>query len=140
MCGIAGFVASPTRQNSREGIETIARAMDDSLAHRGPDGHDIWIDPDADVALIHRRLAIVDLTPTGAQPMLSANGRFVITYNGEVYNFRELRSELQALGYWFRSQTDSEVVLYALAEWGLKALSSIPGTDKNPLPGLRCAW
>jgi asparagine synthase (glutamine-hydrolysing) len=101
MCGIAGFVSSPTRQTSPDQIVKIARAMDDSLAHRGPDGHDIWIDPDADVALIHRRLAIVDLTPTGAQPMVSANGRFIITYNGEVYSHLEIRADLEARGYVF---------------------------------------
>jgi len=121
MCGIAGFVASPTRKNSPERIETIARAMDDSLAHRGPDGHDIWIDPDADVALIHRRLAIVDLTPTGAQPMLSANGRFVITYNGEVYSHLAIRADLEAKGVRFRGHSDTEAMLESIALYGMKA-------------------
>jgi asparagine synthase (glutamine-hydrolysing) len=121
MCGIAGFVAGTTRKDSPDRIERIARAMDDSLAHRGPDGHDIWIDPDADMALIHRRLAIVDLTPTGAQPMVSANGRFIITYNGEVYSHREIRAELEAKGVRFRGHSDTEVMLESIAWHGIKA-------------------
>ena len=75
----------------------------------------------------HRRLAIIDLSPAGHQPMVSANHRFLLSYNGEIYNFRELRSELEAKGYWFRSRTDSEVVLNALAEWGVEALNRFNG-------------
>ena len=69
----------------------------------------------------------IDLSPAGHQPMISADHRFVLTYNGEIYNFRELRTELEAKGYWFRSQTDSEVVLSALAEWGADALLKFNG-------------
>ena len=83
------------------------------------EGH--WIE--GNVGIGHRRLAIIDLSPAGHQPMVSANHRFLLSYNGEIYNFRELRSELEAKGYWFRSRTDSEVVLNALAEWGVEALN-----------------
>ena len=95
--------------------------MDASLAHRGPDGHDIWIDPEAGAALVHRRLAIVDLSPTGYQPMTSANGRFVITYNGEVYSHLEIRAELEAKGIRFRGHSDTEVILELIARHGVSA-------------------
>jgi len=93
--------------------------MDLSLAHRGPDGHDIWIDRDPGVALVHRRLAIVDLSPAGHQPMSSADGRFVITYNGEVYSHREIRAELEAKGQLFRGHSDTEVILESIARIGV---------------------
>src|ERR1700730_189272 len=114
MCGIAGFVAGPKHQQSFEQIEQIARGMDSSLAHRGPDDHDIWIDRDPGVALVHRRLAIVDLSAAGHQPMLSADGRFVITYNGEVYSHLEIRAELEAKGQLFRGHSDTEVILESI--------------------------
>ena len=79
------------------------------------------------MAIGHRRLAIIDLSPAGQQPMVSADHRFVLTYSGEIYNFRELKAELEAIGYWFRSRTDSEVALYALAEWGTAALERFNG-------------
>ncbi|MGB5050131.1 MAG: hypothetical protein WBO46_14400, partial [Caldilineaceae bacterium] len=99
--------------------------MTDAVAHRGPDGEGQWIE--GNVGIGHRRLAIIDLSPAGHQPMVSADHRYVFSYNGEVYNFRELRSELEAAGYWFRSKTDSEVVLNALAEWGTAALERFNG-------------
>jgi asparagine synthase (glutamine-hydrolysing) len=99
--------------------------MTDAIAHRGPDGEGHWIE--GSVGLGHRRLAIIDLSPAGHQPMISADHRYVLTYNGEIYNFRELRTELEALGYWFRSKTDSEVVLHALAHWGHDALLRFNG-------------
>jgi asparagine synthase (glutamine-hydrolysing) len=99
--------------------------MTDAIAHRGPDGEGQWIEGNA--GLGHRRLAIIDLSPAGCQPMISADRRFVLSYNGEVYNYRELRAELEAEGVWFRSQTDSEVVLYALAHWGAEALLKFNG-------------
>jgi len=95
--------------------------MDSSLAHRGPDGHDIWIDSDVGVALVHRRLAIVDLSPAGHQPMLSSDGRFVITYNGEVYSHIEIRAELEAKGHVFRGHSDTEVILESIARTGVSA-------------------
>lgn len=121
MCGIAGLV----NFDGAPLAPPVLKRMTDAIAHRGPDGEGHWID--GPVGLGHRRLAIIDLSPAGQQPMISADHRYVLSYNGEVYNFRELRGELQALGYWFRSQADSEVVLYAIAEWGLKALHRLNG-------------
>jgi len=121
MCGIAGVVyldAAPVSP-------VILKRMTDAVAHRGPDGEGHWIE--GNVGLGHRRLAIIDLSPAGRQPMLSADQRFVLSYNGEIYNFRELRTELEACGYRFRSGTDSEVVLNALAAWGTKALDEFNG-------------
>jgi asparagine synthase (glutamine-hydrolysing) len=121
MCGIAGLI----NLDGAPVAPPVLKRMTDAIAHRGPDGEGHWIE--GAVGIGHRRLAIIDLSPAGQQPMISADHRYVLSYNGEVYNFRELRSELQALGYWFRSQTDSEVVLYALAEWGLPALHKLNG-------------
>ncbi len=121
MCGIAGLV-----HTDAESVSPVSlRRMTDAIAHRGPDGQGHWTEDN--VGLGHRRLAIIDLSPAGHQPMISADHRFVLSYNGEVYNFRELRAELEALGYWFRSATDSEVVLNALAAWGAPAISRFNG-------------
>ena len=121
MCGIAGLVHTDAAPVSAVSL----RRMTDAIAHRGPDGEGQWVE--GNVGLGHRRLAIIDLSPAGHQPMVSVDHRFVLSYNGEVYNFRELRSELEALGYWFRSATDSEVVLNALAAWGVAALARLNG-------------
>lgn len=117
MCGIAGFLASPSTELQASN-EDLGRAMADAIRHRGPDGDGIWTRPG--VALAHRRLAVVDLTAEGAQPMASASGRYVITYNGEVYNFPELRSELAKRGQTFRGTSDTEVLLAAIEAWGLE--------------------
>jgi asparagine synthase (glutamine-hydrolysing) len=121
MCGIAGYVA---RDGDPASVVTL-KAMTDAIAHRGPDGEGAFTEDN--VAIGHRRLAIIDLTPAGHQPMVSADNRYVIAYNGEVYNFQELRLELEAKGYWFRSRTDSEVVLYAYAEWGARCVERFNG-------------
>ena len=121
MCGIAGVLHGDGRPAS-----TVAlKRMTDAIAHRGPDGEGSFVD--GDFALGHRRLAIIDLSPAGHQPMATDDGRYVISYNGEVYNFNELRVELGAKGHQFRSRTDSEVVLKAFAEWGTKALNRFNG-------------
>lgn len=121
MCGIAGVLHGDGRPAS-----TVAlKRMTDAIAHRGPDGEGSFVD--GDFALGHRRLAIIDLSPAGHQPMATDDGRYVISYNGEVYNFNELRVELEARGHRFRSRTDSEVVLKAFAEWGTKALNRFNG-------------
>jgi len=121
MCGIAGQL----HLDGRPASSVVARQMTDAIRHRGPDGEGHWVD--GPVALGHRRLAIIDLSPAGHQPMASSDQRFVISYNGEVYNYRELRAELEATGCQFRSQTDSEVVLNALAVWGVEALLRFNG-------------
>jgi asparagine synthase (glutamine-hydrolysing) len=119
MCGIAGAIAvGSTRGNISDPLDRIVERMAKCMAHRGPDGSGLWKSPSGGVALSHRRLAIVDLTDTGRQPMDYA-GRFWVTFNGEVYNFRELRPELHALGHSFRGESDTEVLLAAIAQWGI---------------------
>jgi asparagine synthase (glutamine-hydrolysing) len=112
MCGIVGVFHLDGRPTS----PAVLRRMTDAIAHRGPDGEGFY--SDGFVAFGHRRLAIIDLSPAGHQPMIDAGGQHVLTYNGEIYNFQELRAELEHLGHRFLSRTDSEVVLHAYAEWG----------------------
>ena len=114
MCGLAGLI----NLKGEPVAPPLLQSMTDAIKHRGPDDEGQWIE--GNVGLGHRRLSIIDLSPAGHQPMVSANHRYVLVYNGEVYNFKELRTELEAKGYWFRSKTDSEVVLNALDFWGLK--------------------
>lgn len=121
MCGIAGIIHT----NGEPCSPGVLRRMTDAVAHRGPDGEGVYVD--GSVGLGHRRLSIIDLSPAGHQPMISADGQYVLTYNGEIYNYQELRVELEALGHRFRSRTDSEVVLYAYAEWGARALDRFNG-------------
>jgi len=119
MCGISGIL--DRRQRYGEGVLAAhLRRMNDTLSHRGPDGADIWTDAAAGIGLGHRRLAIVDLSPTGVQPMHSADGRFVVTYNGEIFNFRELRAELESSGVRFRGTSDTEVMLEGFSRWGVR--------------------
>ncbi len=121
MCGIAGIV----QLNGEPVAHQVLKRMTDAIAHRGPDGEGQYVE--GSVGLGHRRLAVIDLSEAGHQPMISACGRYVITYNGEVYNFQELRRELESNGYRFRSRTDTEVVLNAFAEWGEKCLERFNG-------------
>jgi asparagine synthase (glutamine-hydrolysing) len=121
MCGIAGLI----HLNGEPVSPIILKKMTDAIAHRGPDGEGQWIE--GNVGIGHRRLAIIDLSPAGHQPMITGDHRYVLSYNGEIYNYREIRTELEALGFWFRSQTDSEVVLNALAHWGPDALLKFNG-------------
>jgi asparagine synthase (glutamine-hydrolysing) len=121
MCGIVGFAsisAAPT-----DWLQTGR----DALQHRGPDDAGLWLSPDARVGLAHRRLAIIDLSPGGHQPMLDAGGTCAIVYNGEIYNYRELKAELAAKGHSFRTQSDTEVVLAAYREWGSDCLARLNG-------------
>ena len=120
VCGIAGFVDASV-SSSVEQLAATGSAMAASLRHRGPDGSGVWVDRAAGISLAHRRLAIVDRSPAGRQPMLSSCGRFVLTYNGEIYNHRELRLELARSGRTFRGQSDSEVLVEACAHWGVAA-------------------
>jgi asparagine synthase (glutamine-hydrolysing) len=121
MCGITGLIHLDGQPVS----PVILQKMTDAIVHRGPDGEGHWIE--GNVGIGHRRLAIIDLSPAGHQPMISTDHRYVLSFNGEIYNFRELRTELEAAGYWFRSKTDSEVVLHALAHWGTDALLKFNG-------------
>jgi asparagine synthase (glutamine-hydrolysing) len=123
MCGICGLVGDADRARV-EGM--LAR-----IAHRGPDDEGVYVSPPgptgARAALGHRRLSIIDLSPAGHQPMPDASRRLWLTYNGEIYNFRELRAELRARGHEFASGTDSEVILYAYREWGTDCLRRFNG-------------
>lgn len=121
MCGIAGIFNLDRQSVS----PVILRGMTDAIAHRGPDGEGFYIDNH--VGLGHRRLAIIDLSPAGHQPMLSQDKQFALTYNGEIYNFQELRIELESLGHHFHSQTDSEVVLNAYMAWGPECVNRFNG-------------
>jgi asparagine synthase (glutamine-hydrolysing) len=118
MCGIAGFLAH--RGCDADGASRIVTAMTDAIRHRGPDDAGAWLDAPAGIVLGHRRLSILDLSPLGHQPMSSASGRFVLSFNGEIYNFRALRAELQAIGHRFRGGSDTEVMLAAFEAWGVR--------------------
>lgn len=121
MCGIAGQL----NLDNSPVFPLELQKMTDSIAHRGPDGEGQWIENN--VGFGHRRLSIIDLSPAGQQPMISSDHRYVLTFNGEIYNFKELRTELEAEGYWFRSKSDTEVVMYALSAWGVEALRRFNG-------------
>jgi asparagine synthase (glutamine-hydrolysing) len=120
MCGIAGFLNGASNEHTRD-LGEVSSAMDMSLQHRGPDDHGVWIDESAGVALIHRRLSILDLSPAGHQPMISADGRFVIIYNGEVYSYQPIAAELAASGLKFRGHSDTEAILNSFAVNGIEA-------------------
>lgn len=122
MCGIAGEFRFAHMKGPRADWEAIASLM----ARRGPDDSGLWAD-DGICTMVFRRLAILDLSPNGHQPMTFGNGRYVLVFNGEVYNFQDLRKDLESLGVRFRSTSDSEVVLHALIEWGSAALDRLNG-------------
>src|SRR5437588_3098226 len=110
MCGIAGF-------SGRRAVE-VSDAVLERIGHRGPDGRGRYDSACGSMSLFHTRLAILDPTPDGAQPMATPDGQVVITFNGEIYNFRELRTELEKRGYAFCTRTDTEVLLALYLEYG----------------------
>ena len=125
MCGITGFLDFARAMSPGAQADACGR-MTAALAHRGPDDTGVWTDAAAGVAFGHRRLSIIDLSPLGHQPMVSGSGRYVITFNGEVYNFGDLRAELT--GYPFRGRSDTEVILASFEAWGVeKALARFNG-------------
>lgn len=121
MCGIAGCFGPSLDFQNQATLGTLGR-MIDSIAHRGPDSDGVWADPEAGIALGHRRLAIIDVSEAGAQPMVSASGRFVVVYNGEIYNHQDLRDELEAAGpVPWRGHSDTETMLAGFEAWGIEA-------------------
>jgi asparagine synthase (glutamine-hydrolysing) len=118
MCGIAG-VLDPEKRSGRDELTQLAVAMAGSLHHRGPDGQGVWVEPEAGIALGHARLSIIDLSAAGSQPMASASGRYVLSYNGEVYNAAELRAGLEQEGHRFRGHSDTEVIVEGVSAWGV---------------------
>src|SRR5437763_5203803 len=121
MCGVSGFVLPPN--SSLRDIAQVGDRMAEAIAHRGPDDHGVWFDSAAGVCLSHRRLSIIDLSAAGHQPMESDSGRFVISFNGEIYNHLEIRARLDDAGAapkW-RGRSDTETLLAAFEAWGLDA-------------------
>src|SRR2546422_4925723 len=122
MCGLAGIVAK-----RRPLSASILPAMVTSLRHRGPDDSGTWLSPDGRVGLGHTRLSIIDLSPAGHQPMSDSEQKLWIVFNGEIYNFQEIRKELVVSGCAFASHTDTEVILQAYKQWGLGCLRRFNG-------------
>jgi len=127
MCGITGILTQSTTPLAQE-LERLAIRMRDVMRHRGPDDQGVWCDQNSGIALAHRRLAIIDCSPAGHQPMTSGNGRFVISYNGEIYNYTDIAQELQDAGHDVKGGSDTAVLLEACAVWGVeKALERCNG-------------
>ena len=125
MCGLAGYF---NVQGLDSNAEEICLAMTSKLIHRGPDDAGIWLNPEHGIALGHRRLSIQDLSSSGHQPMESSSGRYIIVYNGEIYNFRKIQKELVNRGYEFHGHSDTEVLLAAVEQWGVaEALTRFTG-------------
>ena len=124
MCGIAGFI-----DFNKDTSEQVLVKMTDSLEHRGPDdkGYKVWKTDKTVIGFGHRRLSIIDLSPLGHQPMFSRDGRWAIVFNGEIYNYKEIQTELKGLGYQFISNSDTEVIIYAVDCWGLDAIHRFIG-------------
>ena len=125
MCGIAGIVEYAPAEHTISAA--LLQNMSAKIAHRGPDDEGAWISDDHKVGFAFRRLAIIDLSPKGHQPMTTPDGRFTIAFNGEIYNHRVLRAELEAKGYRYRSETDTETILYGFAEWGETVFQKMVG-------------
>src|SRR5690606_24213086 len=127
MCGIVGFVDLRLQESTETNRQEIER-LTDTLIHRGPDDRGVWSDPEIGVYFGHRRLSVIDLSLAGHQPMMSASGRYLVVYNGEVYNFQELRQQCIKSGDRFRGNSDTEVLLALIDRNGLEsALRSIKG-------------
>lgn len=124
MCGFAGYLSCGNQ--FAVDLETLNK-MHMTIAHRGPDGHGVWVSEKHRVALVYRRLSIIDLSDAGSQPMFDAQKTVVIIFNGEIYNFKKIRTELEGYGYSFVSKTDTEVFLYAFKHWGIACLDKLEG-------------
>ena len=127
MCGIAGVLYSKPKLNNDE-FSSLVKAMGDTLVHRGPDDSGVWVNAPIGIGLAHRRLSIIDLSPQGHQPMTSSNERYVIVFNGEIYNYKEIRGSLEKGGVRFKGHSDTETLLESIATYGLeKTLADING-------------
>ena len=126
MCGIGGVFDYGYRANPQIAPELLTR-MSDAMVHRGPDDAGYHISPNGVCGLTFRRLAIIDLTPAGHQPMSTPDGRYTLVFNGEIYNHRTIRAELEAKGYQYKSQSDTETILYAYQEWGEQCIEKFFG-------------
>jgi asparagine synthase (glutamine-hydrolysing) len=122
MCGIVGIASS--HEQCDQGKLLLMR---DTMHHRGPDDRGVWINPDFSVGLAHTRLSIIDLSPKGHQPMSDSSGRYWITFNGEIYNYQDLREGLTAKGHSFQTKTDTEAILEAYREWGTECVTHLNG-------------
>ena len=125
MCGIAGYKALQSGLLGAK--ESVHQEVSDCLMHRGPQGQGIWTDASGQCTFIHRRLKIVDLSEAGYQPMFDPQRQIAIVYNGEIYNHRQIRAELEQLGYAYRSQTDTETIIYAYQQWGIDCIKKFKG-------------
>ena len=121
MCGIAGYISDNGFDQ-----ESFQSAIN-SMLHRGPDGYGVWCTDDRRVFLGHRRLAVIDISEKAAQPMKSSDGNIIITFNGEIYNYKLIKAQLQETGYQFNTESDTEVVLIAWKHWGVDCLERLQG-------------
>jgi asparagine synthase (glutamine-hydrolysing) len=133
MCGIAGFVDFTKQAN-----EDLLHRMTDSISYRGPDasGYAFTEEDECNIGLGHRRLSIIDLSPLGKQPMYSADQQLAIIFNGEIYNYAEIKQELIGKGYSFVSASDTEVILYAYKEWGAQSVHRFIGMFSYVIYGI----
>ncbi len=125
MCGLAGYCSITNKQFIAD--PSLLRSLHTSIAHRGPDGFGSWVDTKRQIALVHRRLSIIDVSDAGAQPMTDVQKSVVVVFNGEIYNYQRLRAELEGLGYQFQSRSDTEVILYAYKQWGIDCIKRLDG-------------
>lgn len=120
MCGFAGYMNLGNKSFTID--QSILHAMQEVIAHRGPNGFRVWSNAVHEIAMVHRRLSIIDLSDAGSQPMIDADGQIILCVNGEIYNYRTLRKELERYGHAFNSNSDSEVILYGYKQWGIDQL------------------
>jgi asparagine synthase (glutamine-hydrolysing) len=138
MCGIAGLLQPTRRVLARDEAMQLVQRMNTSIAHRGPDADGIWGDAAGRCFLGQRRLSIIDTSDAGRQPFASGDGRWMLTFNGEIYNFQDVRAELERAGVRFRGRTDTEVLVEAIAFWGVDALSRLDGMYAFAAYDTRC--
>jgi asparagine synthase (glutamine-hydrolysing) len=134
MCGLAGYIG---KGNTFLDDAQLLKKMHAEIAHRGPDGHGAWSSKKHRTALVHRRLSIIDLSDDGLQPMQDKDGTVIISFNGEIYNYQQLRKELQTLGHRFYTNTDTEVFLLAFKQWGIACLEKLDGMFAAALGNLK---